>query len=268
MKNQFLFSFAIFLLVLLNGCNNSSLDSNNATLTPIDSKILFDVSESYDNYNVGTPPRLYLTLSTEKAYGCSNFSIVTSVQINNNNLFVRLSGVSEPNICLTALGPATSRTKIDLADGDYSLQIIYPGFKDKYSLTISDSNVLINGDSTANTKPRNRIILRYPKNSFAYLCGTLLSDSSIYNNFLDTLRSKINIVEFHFPLEGKIPYPTALGGSYYDPPARYFYYKTESDFDQAADILKQYKDKYLNGKDGYGISLINWLGKQINSWML
>lgn len=263
LKYIFIFSF----LIIFGSCEYLSSDPDYKML-PIDGKLKFNISESYADYNKAGLPVIYFNLKTEKIYGCLNYEIITDITTSNRNVDVNILGIREPNICLTALGPAASSTPIELPDGTYNLNIHSADFSNTYNISVNDKSINIDGTSFTETEPAHRINWRYPKNSFAYLCGTLTQDSSIYNDFLDTLKSKIDLQEFTFPDSGNIPYPTRSAGHYNDMPARYFYYKNEIDFNKIGDILKSYKEKYLKDKTGYGIQVINWLNKYFYSWLL
>ncbi len=257
----------LLLLFLLNGCEYLSSDPVQNTL-PIEGNLLFNFSESYENYNKASLPVLYFNLKTEKEYGCLNYNISTDIKLSGNNLDVFIKGIQGPNICLTAIGPAVSSTALDLPAGNYKLTLHAEYFSDTYDFSVSDKSITIDQSNYTETKPMYRVNWRYPQNSFVYMCGTLTEDSSICNDFLDTLKSKINLQEFTFPDSGKIPYPTTSAGHYYDMPARYFYYKDETDFNKIGEILKDYKNKYLQNKKGYGIQIVNWLNKYLYSWLL
>lgn len=260
--------FLIFIyLILSNGCEYLSSDPDYKKL-PIEGNLSFNISESYVDYNKAGLPVIFFSLKTEKIYGCFNYQIITDITSSGDNVDVNILGIEATNICLTALGPASSRTEIDLPDGSYNLKIHSADFSDSYNLSVTDKSINIDGNNHTGTKPLHRINWRYPKNSFAYMCGTLTQDSSICNDFLDTLESKIDLQEFTFPDSGKIPYPAGSAGHYYDMPAKYFYYQSELEFNKIESILRDYKEKYLSNKMGYGISIINWVNKSVYSWLL
>ncbi len=254
------------LLILSSECNITH--KTHLGQEPIDGKLQFGISESYEKYDVPSPPQIFLNLKTEKIYGCVNYQISYTATIKNGTVDVRISGVTIPEICLTALGPATAKTSLDLSNGNYKLVLHSGDFSNTYNLSVSDRSISIDQSSYPETQPLYRLYWRYPQNSFVYMCGTLTEDSTICTDFLDTLKSKIDLQEFVFPDSGKIPYPTASDGHYYDMPAKYFYYKNETDFDKIGDIMKEYQDKYLQNKTGYGISVVNWMNKSYYSWLL
>lgn len=258
-------SFCLF-AILSSGCNITH--KTHLGQEPIDGNIQFGISESYANYNLPSHPQIFLSLKTEKIYGCMNYQIANTITIKNGTVDVRISGITVPEICLTALGPATAKTSLDLPNGNYKLVLHSGTFSNSYNLSVTDRSISIDPSSYSETQPLYRLYWRYPPTSFVYVCGTLTQDSTICTDFLDTLKSKMDLQEFVFPDSGKVPYPTASDGHYYDMPAKYFYYKNDAAFDKIGDIMKEYKVKYLSNKTGYGISIINWMNKSFYSWLL
>lgn len=207
-------------------------------------------------------------MQTEKIYGCYNYGIACNYRIEDRKIFVNINGIAKPSVCATALGPANARIKLGYIAGVYEMEFKSENFTDKYNLLISDSLIILDGRGTPNTNPSTFFMYRYPKNSFAYLCGTLLSDSSLCSKFIDTLQSVISITEFHFSDIAEIPYPNSSQGHYYDADARFFYYQNGSDFEKIREVMKSFKQSYFPDNYGTGLSVISWMNKKIYSWML
>jgi len=260
--------FAVCLtLISLSGCNLTSKSSLNTE--PLEGELQFSLSESYQNYSQPSKPDIFLSLQTKKIYGCYNYQVIHSINVNGAAISVNILGVALPgNICLTALGPAKAQTKLNLPNGDYHITLRSNDFSNDYTVSVTDSLIQIDKRSYSKTEPLYHLYWRHPEKSFVYACGTLTQDSTICTDFIDTLKSKITLREFTFPGSGEIPYPTASDGHYYDMPARFFYYQNEEDFDKIESILKDYKEKYLKDKTGYGISVTNWMNKSFYSWLL
>ena len=261
----------INLILVLNFLFFSScdiLDSENSTISPLDSKVDFKVIESYDNYETVSTPKVFIELITEKIYGCINYGIVTDFKIGDKTIDINIIGIDKPGACLTALGPAYARIKLGQLSGVYEIKIQGNEFVNKYNLLISDSLIILDGKETSHTKPLIHFLYRYPKDSFAYLCGTTLSDTTICEGFIDTLRSVINITEFNFSDIAEIPYPSSSQGHHYDANARYFYYESEEEFDKIQEVMKSYKQTYFPNDDGVGLTIINWMNKKFHSSLL
>jgi len=258
----------LVLLIFLTFSSCDILDSDSSTLSPLDTKIDFKVIESYDNYETVSTPKIFIYLVSEKIYGCSNYSIVTNFNIYDKTIEVNILGIDKPNICLTSLGPAGGRINLGEISGISEIKFIGPGFEDKYNLLISDSLIILDGKETSNTKPLINFAYRYPKNSFEYLCGTTLADTSLCQHFIDTLKSVIDLTEFHFTDIAEIPYSKSSQGYYYNANSRFFFYKNESDFNKIENVMKSFKESYFPTDNGVGLSIINWMNKKFYSWLL
>jgi hypothetical protein len=236
---------------------------------PVDSKINFKLYEWHpvsNNDDIGKP-EIFLNMSTDKSYPCCNYGLNFTKVISGKNITLTIYSVSEPDICLTAFGPAVESIPCNLPDGAYNLGIIINHVQDKYSVTISDKNIYIKSISNKNSYPLYENYYRYPAKSFAYFCGTNLNSKYIWEDFLDTLKSKISITEYTFPDSGQKPYPEIMGGHYYDPPAKYFTYNSEEDYDKIGQIMNTYTKNHSKDMDGVGISVTNWLNKNFYSWI-
>ncbi len=148
-----------------------------------------------------------LSMATEEIYPCCNWSIKSEIAVQGNKISIDFLGIYVPEICLTALGPATSTSFLDISNREYSLYFSYRNIIDKYVLTVTDSSNKITEDVSQFTKPKFKLFWRYPPNSFAYLCGTTTETSWIREDFLDTLLNEIDLEEFQFPDSGEICYP-------------------------------------------------------------
>lgn len=256
----------IITFFLISSCDVIEVD--NSSIYPLDSKIIFKVVESYDNYDSVSTPQFYVELKTEKEYGCFNYSIPAEIKVEEKSIVIEILGIYKPDVCLAAIGPARTRIKLAQLSGFYEINITNNNFSDKYNLLVTDSLIIIDGKETTDTKPSINFLWRYPENSFVFLCGTTLSDSSLCGSFIDTLQSAVKLREFHFSDFAEIPYPTASQGYYYDANARYFYYESEEEFDKIEDVMRRFKYRYFPNDDGIGLTIINWMNKKIYSRLL
>lgn len=256
------------ILISLSFSSCDVLDSDDSSLSPLDTKVDFKVIESYDNYETVSTPKIYLELVSEKIYPCFNYGIAAGYKMDGRTIEVNIPGIDKPSICLTAFGPARKRIKLGEISGIYEIKFTGSGFVNKCNMLISDSLIILDGEGTPDTKPLINFAYRYPENSFAYLCGTTFSDTSLCESFIDKLKSVISITEFHFTDIAEIPYPGSSQGYYYDADARFFRYQNESDFDKIEDVMKSFKESNFPTDNGVGLSIINWMNKKIYSWLL
>lgn len=85
---------------------------------------------------------IILSCRTEKEYNCSNNSIIAEKEIKAKSIEVAFLGISFPEICATAIGPA--RREIDLGplgNGVYEVEILAGTFTNKGILEISEQQV-------------------------------------------------------------------------------------------------------------------------------
>ena len=251
-------------LTFIAGCNSISPNNN----VKLDSKVKFEIYEAHPasvNSNIGIP-EIHLRIITEKIYPCSNYRINTFQNISGGNISIYLPSLNVPDICLTSLGPAIADIPLNLINRKYNLKLIFNGITDNYDVDISDSVIYLNNNVGDMSTPVYYKYFRYPKNSFAYYCGTLIEDKYICDDFLDTLKSYLKLKEFYFPQDGQKPYHDSLGGHYYEMPARFFIYNNDEDFNKIGNILSSYKKNVIKDKQGIGISIVNWMNKSFYSW--
>ena len=257
------FSMFIISLIVFLGCGILNFPK---VLKPIEGNIMFRIHEGYEHYDSIGEPGIMLSMETKKIYPCCNWLIKSGIAIHGNKILIYISGIYVPKICLTALGPATSESSLDISNGEYLLEFPFGPVTDIYNLIITNSYIKVTKVESHFTEPEFNLYRRYPSNSFVYLCGTTTETSWICEDFLDTLLNRITLEEFQFPDSGRICYPCSSGGCYYEMPAKYFYYENEEDFEQAGEILKSYTVDVLGQYSGVEISLINWKNEKYYSW--
>lgn len=264
-------------LALGSGCGQGGGLSDMANpkrepgLSAVEGGLFFAVSESYADLSRITEPALALSMATEKIYGCCNFRIETDVRTPDGQFQVEIRGVDMSGPCLMALGPACSRDFTDLPAGIYTLVLKEGLRQDSYVLEVKPESVTVSGGPPAwvgFTRPRFTVFWRYPRNSFAYLCGTTEDTVWIYEDFLAKLRAEVELEEHIFPPNGEIGFPRATQGYHRDMPGRYFVYRTEEDFARAGEILRSYSRDVISQYQGVGVWLLNWKNQEYCSWLL
>jgi hypothetical protein len=153
-----------------------------------------------------------------------------------------------------------------LHDGEYDVEISSGQRIDQYRLFVTEASILLQPAKTEFTEPAHTVVWRYPRRSFAYVCGTTEETSWIYKRFANALLALPNITTHEFPDYGFIPYPKASDGHWADHPARYFLYEAESDYEEAGNLLKMYSQQIISRHAGVTVYLINYRNQKFMSW--
>lgn len=89
-------------------------------------------------------PRIVLFVSDDKVYPCINYHIDNELRIRDHSIRVEMSGgVTEPGVCLTAIGPAQIRAPLAIAEGSYMLEFVRRGVTDRYTLNVTEAAIQI-----------------------------------------------------------------------------------------------------------------------------
>ncbi len=251
--------------MLLSSCET---DFGEGGMSPISGKVAIKVFEGPEHYEEAGVPSVLLEMHTEQIYPCMNFTIIGDVSTGQGLISVMLRGVYEPELCLTAFGPATYRRALPIGPGVYQL-VVYNGFtSDRHTLEVTNSLIrIVPGTSAVSTIPA-RLSWRIPVCSFAYVCGTTTETGWMCEDFADSLLKIPGLREFSFPDSGEIPYPSVSSGTWHTEPARYFLYATEADYDSAGALLGRYTHAVIGDRQGILLYLLNWRNVWYRSWMM
>jgi hypothetical protein len=252
-------------LLVLTACSPKDIQ-------PFEGRLSFQVKESYRQMAEGVEPSICLSMETEKIYECCNYSIVADFLRTNALLMLDIKGIERPAICLTALGPAVGGRFLELGEGVYSLEFrCGSARRSVYELAVNGEAITIAESSGAGgtfTVPQSTLWWRYPRNSFAVICGTTVETAWIFEDFLGRLQAGVDLVLHEFPPDGEIGYPRAPQGYYVNHPSRFFLYGEAVDFEEAGEILREYVRDVIGGMTGVNIWLLNWKNESFRSSMM
>ncbi len=83
-----------------------------------------------------------LFCKTEEIYTCSNFSLLTEKEFNENSFNITFRSVGITTICLTALGPATTLIDFNaLSNGEYEIELNNATLKNKGTLKVTNTDI-------------------------------------------------------------------------------------------------------------------------------
>ena len=230
----------------------------------IDTEINFMAEEIYTT-NQAQEPVLKLKLISSKIYPCINYQLSTTEFINGNELIVRFEQIIEPEVCLTAIGPATSY--IELSENISKLTFLNGNAVDTYDLNINEQKISVTpvvfnfiNSLYANT-------FRIPENSFAYVCGTNTDNTNIYTEFSAIIEQNPDFTAFEFEGEGRIPYPETTDGHYMNHPSKFYKYTDPSQFNTLANTLNTYASENIEANSGISIAIYGWNNINFYSWI-
>jgi hypothetical protein len=268
MKKLLLFTLIGFSIL---GCSTDSekilINSNYAEYiieNAIDTEINFMPEEIYTT-NETEEPVLKLKLVTSEIFPCINYGISTTEFINDNELIVRFEQIIGPELCLTAIGPATSY--IELPQSTNKVTFLNGSLIDEYSIEINEQKVsitLIENNFTTSLYDKT---FRLPENSFAYVCGTNTNNTNIYTDFSAIIAQNLDFIEFEFDGEGRIPYPETTDGNWVNHPSKYYKYTDSDEFNNMADTMNDYSSLSIEENSGVTISIYSWNNIQFYSWI-
>ena len=262
----------IFLLSIITfSCNSDDNDlTDNDEYTRyltgnlISSDINFMTEEIYNNRTTQTPS-LKLKLITSEIFPCVNYGISTTEFTNGNELIIRFNQILEPEVCLTAIGPAVSY--IDLPINTDKITFINGNIIDRYSIEINQEKISITFIENNFTSSLYNITFRIPENSFAYVCGTNTNNTNIYDDFLAILEQNPDFAEFEFEGEGRIPYPESSSGNWVNHPSKFFIYSDFEEFNKLANILNDFSVENIEKNSGVTIAISSWNNIRYYSWI-
>lgn len=260
----------IILSIIIFSCNTNDEGTNETEYSEfitgklIETEINFMAEEIYTT-NETQEPILKLKLISSEIFPCVNYTLSTTEFIKGNELIIRFDEIIEPEICLTALGPAISY--IDLPLNTNKLTFINGNTIDKYSIDINEQKISVTLIENNFTTSLYNKTFRIPKNSFAYVCGTNTNNTNIYTDFSAIIEQNPDFIEFEFDGEGRIPYPETTDGNWVNHPSKYYKYTESVEFNSLADILNDYSTQNIEENSGVTISIYSWNNIKFYSWI-
>ena len=185
-----------------------------------------------------------------------NYSLDTRIINVADQLNIEISGADIGEVCLTAMGPAT--THLPLPENVTKLSITSNGHADVYLLSIAEGklNIVPIIDRISQFDYDNYHLI--PQNSFAYTCGTLLENTEVCSEFDKILQDNLKLTEINFSENAKISYPRSSSGHWNNAPAKYYLYENDNDLEKAGELLKNYYETNLSGTQGTSLSITGW----------
>jgi hypothetical protein len=106
-------------------------------------------------------PKIMLNIETEKEYKCSNYYLHHNMFMKENTIIVSLSRhILPPSICATAEGPARFTEVLDIAEGEYFLELHSSKGTDIYRVMITEETINIINQTATYSKPKKTVVNR------------------------------------------------------------------------------------------------------------
>lgn len=261
MKKQLFLLLALSMMLPL-ACKKEVLLNE----TAIDSKILIGIREYLSDNKV------VLACKTENFYPCMNYPILTTQSHDGNQVTVTFESVFETDICLTAIGPAS--TEIDLSalsNGQYELTFINGQVENKGWLKISDSEIILDFKTQNGIEITTPVMKRVPANTYWGSIGyARQSSENSIDQFIDKL-SDLGITYhkqtpgyyFHYRIDadGEYVFDTENSGFHF---AKGLFFQYNGDESKLNDLV-QTDGKELYQDDVY-ISIWTYNGGHLYNW--
>jgi hypothetical protein len=124
------------LILTLAGCSLVGDDPDIAQ--SVEGDVVFSLA-SLDFGGDGIEQR-YLSVATEESYTCL-LPLAVSFRQSGELLSLKVEGIAETDVCLTAIGPASARLPLAIEDGVYAFYLRHRGRWDRYRITLDGERV-------------------------------------------------------------------------------------------------------------------------------
>lgn len=264
-------SVAVLLLLIMFstlGCDGIGVFKDNST-RPVDHELVLRLAEQHEIApEAPDVPSLFFTMRTKKNFGCSGYRIRREVEHTNDQVVVQILGIKGPEAnCSAVLAPASARFKLPLDLGTYTLMLVNGEIRDEYTVTVTNQRVEMKIVDAGWTEPTATLHWRYPRDSFAYFCGTTQETTALCADFEARLQD-LPITRIEVPEEGEWPYRLQSKGYKFDAPAQFYRYPDVAMWEEIKARLRTFTQERIRNRDGIGLEVENWLFDGVRSWMV
>ena len=262
-----LLSATVACCLVVSSCSDSTTTTE-IKLRTLEGRVEVRIREGYSSNSAVQDPKIYMSLSTEVMQPCMNWSIETTVDRNGDMIMIRLDGISTPQICATAFGPATEWRALQLEDGKYRLAFVLNGEMDTYTLDVSDTAIVLEPVAADFTYSDIGRYWRYPENSFGCLFHTTDPSAPLVAEFSDSLKNLPGVKELELGQQFASPYFANNRGTATPFVIKVFEYDSEESFAEAGELLQRF---VIRGNVEHGImsiQLANWRAEEYMSWLM
>lgn len=102
--------------------------------------------------------KLVIRSETVEIFRCYNYYLITRQNFRGDEITITYSGISIPDICATALGPAQSLELLGVKNGIYNITFINDGVANKGQLTVDVEKYVLELHDPKNVLVENSVL--------------------------------------------------------------------------------------------------------------
>lgn len=244
------------LFLALVSCQTTSIGNENKHEN-ISSNLSLTILERTLDFQVG-PPSLLLEISTSEDYPCSNYQIATSKELVDGTLRIEVHGIENLEICLTAIGPASTITPLE--EEFDQLIISHQGIENEFLISIEDDVISLQPLLQLNSFFTYDTYHRLRENSFAFFCNSSADNQEVCTDFVKFMRESFTVESFSLPASGRNPYVEVASGYSQNSSSQYFTFQHGNDLNQIGELLRSYYlTQHANNTD-LDLTIVGWNG--------
>ncbi len=136
-------------------------------LAPIESDIKVTLLEHLSEEG----PEFKIRSETVELQPCINFYLTTEFNYAPEGLKINYPGIYKPEVCFTALGPATSEKIFPYENGTFEVEFVNEGVSNKGELIVDDEKYFMKLFSPVNVFVDKETLYKIPENSYWGIIG-------------------------------------------------------------------------------------------------
>ena len=264
MKN---YIFLIISAFLFCSCSTEVFkEPDQSDLDPIGSDINVTLLEHLSEEGA----ELKIRSETVELQPCINFYLTTEFSYSAEGLKINYPGIYKPEVCLTAIGPATSEKVFPFKNGTYEVEFVNEGVSNKGELIVDDEKYSMELFSPVNVFVEKETLYKIPENTYWGIIGYHdESSAGLPQKFRDELKAENGA--FRQYKDGDYGYFRVANGEM-QLPELHGYWFAEPVIFQFDGGIEQLKEIIANFVSEHGeevsISLNSSRGEEIHSYSL
>ncbi len=256
----------LFLITALSLSSCSTEVESEADLKGLD-PILSDIKVTLLEELSDEGQDLKIRSETVELQPCLNFGLITEFRYAPEGLKIKYPGIYKPEICLTAIGPATSERVFPYENGTYEVEFVNEGVSNKGELVVDDEKYSMELFSPINVFIEKETLYKIPENSYWGIIGYHEESSALLVQELMTELASQNVI-FDEYSDGDYGYFEIANGEMQLPELHGYWFaepvifQFEGDIEQLKEIVLKFTSQH-EGKLSVGIN--SFRGEYINS---